>query len=71
MRQLRRAVVAFVASLCLVALALGADPRALLDGPGIDNMLGVLRGFARPDASAGTLARIAGRRRTRRDSGYQ
>ncbi len=60
MRRLRLALIGLVASLILVALALGVDPRALLDDAGLDNALGVARGFARPDTSASTVARIAG-----------
>ena len=59
MRGLRRALVILIASSILVALALGTDPRALLDAAGLDNALDLARGFARPDTSASSLARIA------------
>ena len=58
MRRLRRALAALVVSLLLVALAIGADPRALIDTAGIGNALEVARGFARPDTQAETLSRI-------------
>ena len=60
MRPLRLALIALVTSTILVALALGVDPRALLDDAGVHNALGVARGFAQPDLNASTLARIAG-----------
>ena len=39
MRGLRQALVILVVSLILVALALGTDPRALLNAAGLDNAL--------------------------------
>ncbi len=60
MTRLRAAPVVFILSLILVALALQADPRALLDAAGRDNAIEMARGFTQPDVRGDTLVRIAG-----------